>query len=141
MLHLTVSLLILAVVAGCARLYWQWRRRIDDRDRPLVPVAVAIPDRLAGRTPGVGSGAADMRDADVPDRERFAPQGDGHVRQQMVNVREAFRLRRLARRQRYLHGIYDEHNMFAEARGTRREMMQLLRAARSVWRRTLGIAP
>lgn len=65
----------------------------------------------------------------------------GNSREQMGNVREAFRLRRLARHKRYLHGFYDEHNMFAEARGARIEMLQLLRTARSAWRRALGLAP
>lgn len=63
---------------------------------------------------------------------------DGDIRRRMANVRDAFRLRRLARDQGRLQGLYDEHSLFAESRIARCEMMRLLRAARSAWRLALG---
>jgi len=55
----------------------------------------------------------------------------------MYSVREAFRLRRLARGQRYLQAFYVEHSLFEEAVSSRRLMLELLRGARVHWRRTL----
>lgn len=68
----------------------------------------------------------------------LAPTRDARVRQRMNNVRNAFRLCRLARDQRRLHALYDEHNLFAEADDARHEMLRLLRTARASWRIALG---
>lgn len=72
-------------------------------------------------------------------RARSTPPTDRNLRQQMTNVREAFRMRRLARAQRNLYDFYDEHSMFDEAGRSRRLMMHLLRTARTHWRCTLGL--
>jgi len=57
----------------------------------------------------------------------------------MKAVREALRLRRLARRQRLRWDIYVEHHMLEEAGVARREVLDSLRSACVQWRRLLGI--
>lgn len=91
--------------------------------------------------PGAGMSAKVVGVVQERGHERTARPFDGYIRQQMSCVREAFRLRRLASEQRQLHALYDEHNLFAEARGARREMMHLLRTARASWRHALGLVP
>ncbi len=58
--------------------------------------------------------------------------------QRMTTVREAFRLRRLARQQRSLWMFYLEHNLFDEARSARQQTIDCLRNACQQWRLTLG---
>jgi len=70
---------------------------------------------------------------------RFTSIKDRRIRQRMSDIRTAQRLRRLARDQVLMYAFYDEHNLFAEAIGARRAMMQMLRAARGSWRRALGL--
>jgi hypothetical protein len=62
------------------------------------------------------------------------------VAQRMTAVREAFRLRRLARTQRHLAMFYLEHSLFDEARASRLLMIRHLRSACLQWRLTLGTA-
>jgi hypothetical protein len=81
----------------------------------------------------------DTRGVEVQVPVRLPLAVDGNARQQMENVREALRLRHLARNQRHLQGFYYEHNLFDEAIGARCEMMQLLRTARCSWRLALGL--
>lgn len=83
----------------------------------------------------------DRRRGDI-DRlgSQVASQPELDVRQQMHSVREAFRLRRLARDERYLHAFYTEHNLLEEAANARRSMLELLRGARVHWRRTLRMS-
>ena len=59
----------------------------------------------------------------------------------MTAVREAFRLRHLARRQRRLCDFYLEHCLLDEARDARQEVLDSLRRACHQWRLTLGIGP
>ena len=59
----------------------------------------------------------------------------------MTAVREAFRLRRLARTQRRLCDFYSEHCLLDEARDARQGVLDSLRRACHQWRLTLGIAP
>jgi hypothetical protein len=66
-------------------------------------------------------------------RERTA------VDARMADVREAFRLRRLARGHRGLWNFYLEHNLFDDARDTRVRLIEILRQAREQWRRALGL--
>lgn len=54
--------------------------------------------------------------------------------ERMTTVREAFRHRRLARQQRWLWLFYLEHNLFENARESRRSMMEHLRCASRQWR-------
>lgn len=83
--------------------------------------------------------------------ERAAEMGDGdssarawpdpRVRRQMLAVREALRLQRVARDLCLEVRLYDEHCLFGPAKAARSEMMQSLRAARTFWRLALGIRP
>ncbi|HEX5050247.1 MAG TPA: hypothetical protein VFZ65_00615 [Planctomycetota bacterium] len=84
------------------------------------------------------SAASDQaaRDSQTP-----TPAGPRDADQQMSDVREAFRLRRMARTQRHLYGFYIEHNLLDEAQSSRRLVLELLRAARMHWRRTLCMTP
>jgi hypothetical protein len=83
----------------------------------------------------------ESRDVDAPDGEVQSSGSRRRVLRQMDHVREAFRLRRLARMQSRVHDFYEEHSLFAEASVARREVMQLLRGACSAWRRALGLLP
>ena len=58
----------------------------------------------------------------------------------MATVREAFRLRRLAARQRLRWDFYVEHHKLEEARDARHEVLDSLRRACLQWRLTLGVA-
>lgn len=60
--------------------------------------------------------------------------------QRMASLREAFRLRRLARAHRDLWLFYLEHNMLEQARDSRLVLIDHLRSARHQWRLTLGMA-
>ena len=62
------------------------------------------------------------------------------VLQRLATVREAARLHRLAHDRRCLWLFYLEHNLFDEARGARRQMLELLRSACRQWRLMLGTA-
>lgn len=61
------------------------------------------------------------------------------VDQRLADLREAFRLGRLARSHRGLWQFYLEHNLFDEASLTRTHMLNLLRLARLQWRLALGL--
>ena len=58
----------------------------------------------------------------------------------MIAVREAFRLRHLARRQRRLCDFYLEHCQLEQARDARQRVLDSLRRACHQWRLTLGTA-
>ena len=66
---------------------------------------------------------------------------DARVRRQMLAVREALRLRRLAHDLCLQERLYDEHCLFGLAEEARSDMMQSLRAARAFWRLALGMQP
>ena len=69
----------------------------------------------------------------------IVPGFEDHLCLPAADLREAFRLRNLARKQRHLRGFYNEHNLLSEAQDARGEMLRLLRAARSSWRIALGL--
>ena len=85
--------------------------------------------------------ARDLAMSEVRARAKATTLLDEFIRPRMTNVREAFRMHRLARDQRRLCDLYDEHNLFEEARKSRRDMMHLLCTARTFWRRALGFSP
>lgn len=62
------------------------------------------------------------------------------VHQRMANIREAFRLQRLAHERHGMWLFYLEHNIFDEARESRLAMLDCLRGARQQWREALGLA-
>lgn len=59
----------------------------------------------------------------------------------LAAIREAGRLRRLARGERHVIDFYVEHNLTEEARATRQSMLGHLRDACANWRAALGIVP
>jgi hypothetical protein len=81
----------------------------------------------------------ELRDVEVRSAVHLVPDFDGYICLPAVNLREAFRLRHLARNHRYLQGFYDEHSLFVEAREARSEVMRLLRTACDSWHLALRL--